>query len=122
VSAFAIGGLLLVLSPASDVLVRHETPGALGLVVALVLIGLGVINWSSYIRADETSVVLGTVFTRRQCDRNELATITVNTAWADRSTRFIRRDGSVVLTTSGLLWGRAGLKSLADYLGVPLSW
>ncbi len=121
--AFAIGGLFL-LGVVQDVVVHHETPSAFGLVVALVFIAVRVINWSSYIRVDDTSVVLGSVLAHRRCDRHELARITVRVSAfpSDRFTRFVRSDGSVALTTSAFLWGRSQLESLADYLGVPLVW
>lgn len=127
-ASIAIGGLVL-LGPIQAIVGHRASPNptdagfALVFMVAgVIFIVVGVIDWSSYIRVDDTSIVLGSVLTRRRCDRHDIAGITVNTAWRDRSTRFIRSDGSVALTTSGLLWGRARLKSLADYLGVPLAW
>jgi hypothetical protein len=127
-AVIALGGLLL-LGPIQNVVVNHETFGTIDVLFALVFIFAGVsfivagvIDWSSYIRVDDTSIFFGHVLTHRRCDRQGIARITVNTVWASRSTQFIRSDGSVALTTSGLLWGRARLKSLADYLGVPLAW
>lgn len=127
-AVIALGGLLL-LGPIQNVVVHHETLGTIDVVFALVFIVagvifivVGVIDWSSYIRVDDTSMFFGHVLSHRRCDRQGIARITVNTVWTSRSTRFIRRDGSVALNTSGLLWGRARLKSLADYLGVPLEW
>ena len=124
----AIAGIVL-LGPIQSMVGRRENPSAVDVVFALVFIvagvifiTIGVIAWSSFIQVDETSVVLGSLLTRRRCDRHDIARITVNAAPGDRFARLIRSDGSVALGTSGYLWGRVRLKSLADYLGVPLVW
>jgi hypothetical protein len=127
-AVIAVGGLLL-LGPVQNVVANHATLGAIDFVFGLVFIVagvmfivVGVIEWSSYIRVNDSSIFFGHVLSHRRSDREDIARIVVNTVWTSRSTRFIRRDGSVALNTSGLLWGRARLKSLADYLGVPLAW
>jgi hypothetical protein len=127
-AVIAIGGLVL-LGPIKNMVSRRETSSAADVVLALVFIvagvtfiATGVIAWSSFIQVDETSVVLGSLLTRRRCDRHDIARITVSAAPGDRFARLIRSDGSVAIGTSGYLWGRVKLKSLADYLGVPLVW
>jgi hypothetical protein len=90
-------------------------------------IGLGAVAVAAlattlYISADDSSVVYGTILTRRRFQRRDLAGIRASHSPATRLTFFVRRDGSEVLLTSGYLWGQERLSGLAAYLGVPLDW
>jgi hypothetical protein len=48
--------------------------------------------------------------------RNRAVSIRVN---AYGRVAFLLTDGSTVQSIPGSMWGRAGLQSLADYLGIP---
>jgi hypothetical protein len=89
---------------------------------SLVVIAWGLLNWSIYIQVDEATVTLGTAVTRRRCARNEIVGIRASRSPATRLTFFMRSDGTSAFVTSGYIWGEAALRSLADYLGVPLTW
>jgi hypothetical protein len=88
---------------------------AVGIVTVVFAIG----SRSVYIQVDDSVITVGTNLTRRRYDRREVATIQVTQAPFTRRTRFVRRDGSTLFGTSGLLWGQDRLQSLATYLGVP---
>lgn len=119
------GGELLV---AYDQLVRREDVlGALILSAsAMVFIAAAVLARTAYIRVDDSTIVIGPkVFQLGRkvipptFDRREVARIKMTPSPVTKLTLLLRPDGSTLWTTAGTLWGRDGLKSLADYLGVP---
>lgn len=88
---------------------------------AVVLIGIAAMPLKAYIRVDDSTVVFGPNFLgRRTFDRRDVARIRGSSSPITNRTVFLRSDGSTLWSTAGVLWGRAGLQSLADYLGVPL--
>jgi hypothetical protein len=92
--------------------------------LALVIAALGVLYWRMYIRADDTTIVVGFAGTRRY-DRREVAAIqtgrfVISYLGSGRRVRFLRSDGSVVFTTYFYWWGKDQLNALATYLGVPI--
>ena len=91
---------------------------------AVIIAALGVVYWRMYIRADDTTIVVGFAVTRRY-DRREVAAIrigryVVSTLGSGRRVRFLRSDGSVVFMTYLYFWGKDQLAALATYLGVPI--
>ncbi len=97
--------------------------GAMG----LFWIALAVFGRDAYIQVDDSTITFGsslTSFARRRnvISRRDVALIrAIHSPWT-RRTLFLRSDGSTLRGTPGLLWGRDGLQSLANYLGVPLEW
>lgn len=87
---------------------------------AVVWIGLAAYTQLAYIRADDSTVVFGPkMLARSSFPRQEIALIRATHSPFMRRTLFLRPDGSKLYGTPGWFWGRAGLQSLADYLGVP---
>jgi len=90
-------------------------------ILAAFLIGIAALFRKIYIRVGDSTIVFGPNFLgRRTFDRREVARIRGSSSPLSNRTVFLRSDGSTLWSTAGLLWGRAGLQSLADYLGVPL--
>ena len=90
------------------------------LAVSLVFIGVAVFARSAYIEVDDSRIVFGPKVLRRTFDRREVARIsTVSASLISRRTLLLRPDGSVLWSMPGSFWGRDGLQSLANYLGVP---
>jgi hypothetical protein len=92
--------------------------------LALTIAAVGVLYWRMYIRADDTTIVVGFAGTRRY-DRREVAAIrigrfVVSSLGSGRRVRFLRSDGSVVFTTYFYWWGKDQLEAFATYLGVPI--
>lgn len=78
---------------------------------------------SAYIRVDNSAIIFGPkLLARSSYDRREVARIRATHSPITRLTLFLRSDGTTLYSTPGLLWGRDGLQTLADYLGVPLEW
>jgi hypothetical protein len=78
---------------------------------------------NAYLRVDDSTIIFGPrLLRRRTFDRREVARIRASHSPFTRLTLFLRSDGSTLCSTPGLFWGRDGLQSLADYLGVPLEW
>ena len=92
------------------------------LVLAAPLIGMAVLsNRALYIRVDDSTIVFGpNLLGRRRFDRRELARIRGSFSPFGGRATFLRSDGSTLWSTPGTVWGRAGLRSLAGYLDVPL--
>lgn len=96
---------------------------AIGLVVAS-LIAVAVLSRRAYIRVDDSTITFGPSLTsfaarRNTFNRREVARIRATHSPLTRITLFLRSDGSKLNSTPGVFWGRDGLQSLADYLGVP---
>ena len=97
------------------------------IVVTLVLVPLAYFFWSTYIQADDATIVVKFGITRRY-DRREVVAIRIGpfstgsprTGGGGRPARFLRSDGSVVFTTNVWPWGRDQLAALATYLRVPI--
>jgi len=86
----------------------------------VLMIALAVFSRTVYIRVDDSTIIFGPkLLARSSFDRREVARIWASQSPLTRRTLFLRSDGSTLYSTSGLLWGGAGLQSLADYLGVP---
>jgi hypothetical protein len=116
----AVGGLALW----SGVLNLH---GGLGQAWPLFAFGIasvafGAFSTTLFISANDSTIVSGTLLTRRLYERRNVTRIRASHSPATRLTFFVRSDGSEVLLTSGYLWGRERLGVLAAYLGVPLDW
>ena len=96
-------------------------PVLLGAIIA----ALGVGIWRSYIRADETCIVVSLLVTRRY-DRREVAAINIGRfqiayyAGSGRRVRFLRSNGTVLFVTFLEWWGIDQIEALATYLGVPI--
>jgi hypothetical protein len=89
-------------------------------VLGAFMIAVAVFSRSAYIRVDDSAIVFGPkLLSRSSYPRREVALIRATYSPFTRRTLFLRSDGSRLYSTSGLLWGRDGLRSLADYLGVP---
>jgi hypothetical protein len=90
-------------------------------------IALAVFGRTFYIQVDDSTITFGpslTAFAARRniIDRREVVLIRATHSPLTRRSLFLRSDGSTLRGTPGLLWGRDGLQTLADYLGVPLEW
>jgi hypothetical protein len=106
--------------------------GGLGNAWFIGAFGLGMIAVAcfpriAYIHVDDSTITVGPSLTplaarRNTFNRREVALIRATNSPLTRRTLFLRTDGSTVSSTQGLFWGRDGLQSLADYLGVPLEW
>jgi hypothetical protein len=100
---------------------RGAVPWWFPAILAVVLIGFAALSRKTYIRVDDSTIVFGPNFLgRRTFDRGDVARIRGSSSPLTNRTVFLRSDGSTLWSTAGLLWGRAGLQSLADHLGVPL--
>jgi hypothetical protein len=94
-------------------------------VIALSLAALGVAFWISYLQADDTSIVVSFMVTRRY-DRRVVAAIAIGAlqigyyTGSGRRVRFLRSDGSTLFVTAQYFWGNDQLRALATYLGVPI--
>ena len=87
---------------------------------ALVLIGAAVFVRTAYIEVDDSRIIFGPRILHRTFNRRDVARIrTVAFSPSSRRTLLLRADGSTLWSLPGSFWGRAGLQSLADYLGVP---
>lgn len=89
-------------------------------VCAVPLIGMAVLSRASFIRVGDSTIVCGPWAVRRTMDRRDVAQIVGTPSLTTRRVLFLGSDGSTLWSTSGFVWGRAALQSLADYLGVPL--
>lgn len=90
---------------------------------ALFCIALVVGAQETYIQVNDSAITFGPKLPgRRSFDRREVARIRASHSPLTRRTVFLRSDGSTLYSTPGVMWGRAGLQRLADYLGVPLDW
>jgi len=90
--------------------------------MGLVAIGLTFLSPTGYIRVDDSTIFFGPNLplpVRRTFDRRDVALIRATSAPMSSRTLFLRPDGSTLWSTPGVVWGEAGLRSLADYLGVP---
>lgn len=90
-------------------------------------IALAVFGRNFYIQVDDSTITFGpavTAFAARRniINRREVVLIRATHSPLTRRSLFLRSDGSTLRGTPGLLWGRDGLQTLADYLGVPLEW
>ena len=117
----AVAGVFLSIAYQSLV---HRGPGEAWLVAAFDggMIAVAVLARKVYIRADDSTLTFGPKLPlpiRRTFDRREVARIRATPSPITRRTLFLRSDGSTLWSTSGFFWGRDGLQSLADYLGVP---
>lgn len=96
-------------------------PVLLGVIIA----ALGVGIWRSYIRVDDTSIVVSLLVTRHY-ERREVAAIRVGSfqigyyTGSGRRVRFLRSNGTVLFVTFLEWWGIAQIEALATYLGVPI--
>jgi hypothetical protein len=85
--------------------------------IALCLVSL---SRATYIRVDDSTIFFGPNLPgRRSFPRGEVAVIRATYSPMTRRTLFLRSNGSTLWSTPGFAWGKDGLQSLADYLGVP---
>jgi hypothetical protein len=87
------------------------------------LIAVAVLAPKLYIRVDDATITFGPPLTsfaagRNTYDRREVALIRCS-IWPPHKALFLRSDGSILCTAAGDFWGRDGLQTLANYLGVP---
>jgi hypothetical protein len=90
--------------------------------LGLIAIGLAFLSPTGYIRVDDSTIFFGPNLplpVRRTFDRRDVALIRATSAPMSSRTLFLRSDGSTLWSTPGVVWGEAGLRSLADHLGVP---
>ena len=115
--AFAIG---LSWSAYQSLMSQRSADAVFPGILAVGCLGVVVLSRSTYIRVDQSTIVFGpTLFGLKTFDRRQVAAIRATPSPTTRRTVFLRPDGSTLWSTAGFLWGRAGLQSLADYLGVP---
>ncbi len=91
-------------------------------VFAVLLIGVAASFRTIYIRVDDSTIAFGpNPLGRRTFDRRQVARMR-GSRWplTQGTVVFLRSDGSKLYSTNGSLWGRTGVQSLANYLGVPL--
>jgi len=86
---------------------------------AVLWIALALFCLTAYIRVDDSRIVFGPKVLHRTFDRREVAGIRATASPMTRRTFLLRSDGSTLWGTAGFFWGRDGLQSLANYLGVP---
>jgi hypothetical protein len=78
------------------------------------------LNRALYIRVNDSTIMFSpTRFGHREFPRQDLARIEGVSSGLYGRVVFLRTDGSTVQRVPGIMWGRAGLQSLADYLGIP---
>jgi uncharacterized protein (DUF58 family) len=85
-------------------------------------VAFGAFSTTLFISATDSTIVSGTLLTRRLFERRNVIRIRASHSPATRLTFLVRPDGSEVLLTSAYLWGQERLGALAEYLGVPLDW
>jgi hypothetical protein len=89
--------------------------------VGLITIGVAFLSRSAYIRVDDSTIFFGPNLPgHRRFPRGEITLIKATYSPMSRRTLFLRSDGSTLWSTPGFAWGQDGLRSLANYLGVPL--
>ncbi len=100
--------------------------GVAALIVLAAACMVAVAVWApkAYILVDDSTITFGPALTsfaarRNTFNRREVARIRATNSPITRNTLFLRSDGSTLCSTPGFFWGRDGLQSLADYLGVP---
>jgi len=120
--ALAGGGLWIAVRDLIHGLPPDSVPWWFPLVFTVVFTGTAIMcNRAFYIRVDDSTVTFApNLLGRRVFARREIAGIRGSSSPLTNRTVFLRPDGSTLWSTAGLVWGRAGLQSLADYLGVPL--
>ena len=103
-------------------LIKGVPPGSVPwwspLVFAALFLGFAVfVNRGFYIRVDDSTVMLSPG--HRTFARRDVARIRGLSSGFYGAAAFLRPDGSALEVLPAAMWGRAGLQSLADHLGVP---
>jgi hypothetical protein len=123
---FLLGGygMLVQQGPGEGWLSTAGGVAAIGFAVAC-MVAVAVLVPKAYIRVDDSTITFGPSLTSMAArgnsfDRREVAVIRwTNWPLTRRTTLFLRSDRSILRSTGGDFWGRDGLQTLANYLGVP---
>jgi hypothetical protein len=75
------------------------------LAIAMVGVAFAILAPTTYIRADGSTIAIGTWLTRRRYDPNQVVRIRATHSPANNLTYSQRADGSAVFATSGYVWG-----------------
>jgi hypothetical protein len=111
------GGLLW--ADYENAIYRGPSTASLIVFLAVLSVAFAAFFGSAYIRVDDSSIVFGPGLLGRRFNRLDVARIRAARRTITRRTVLLRSDGSTLWSTAGSIWGREGLQSLADYLGVP---
>ena len=116
-----------VLPPSLRGVLGDRDPPSRRRLAAACMVAVAVWAPKAYILVDDSTITFGPALTsfaarRNTFNRREVARIRATNSPITRNTLFLRSDGSTLCSTPGFFWGRDGLQSLADYLGVPPEW
>ena len=119
--ALAVGAFWVALRALINGTPADSVPWWFPLIFAVAFVELAIwLNRGFYIRVNDSTIMFSpTRFGHGEFTRQDLARIQGVSYGLDGRAVFLRADGSTVQSIPGMVWGRAGLQSLADYLGIP---
>jgi hypothetical protein len=119
--ALGVGAIWVALQALINGTPADSVPWWFPLIFAVPFVSAAILlNRAIYIRVNGSAIMFSpTRFGHREFPRQDLARIQGVSSGLYGRVAFLRTDGSTVQSIPGSMWGRAGLQSLADYLGIP---